>query len=77
MTNEEYSKVWSEAYTQGWCDSFQNNHKWAKDRVERGEKFLFRLLRAYNRPMTTSADIKLAADVERFLNENKLHKNDA
>lgn len=67
MTNEQYSKLWSEAYTQGWCDSFQNNHKWAKERIKKSNKYLLSMLKACKRPTTTSADEKLFADVQNFI----------
>jgi hypothetical protein len=69
MTNEEYQNLWSKAYTAGWCESFDLNHKHAKERIDQLTGLLRRLLKAYNRPMTTSADIKLAADVEKALAE--------
>jgi hypothetical protein len=69
MTDEEYNNLWMEAYTAGWCASFKQNHKDAKARIDQLTCLLRRLLKAYNRPMTTSADIKLAADVEKALNE--------
>jgi hypothetical protein len=34
MTDEEYSNLWSEAYTAGWCASFKQNHKDAKSRID-------------------------------------------